>query len=204
MAELSLFLAPESDPRRYLRKPFSFDKFSCFTNGHIAVFTARMTDAPETDNEHVIMGMCRAVYNTAQKRGAESKILPMNQFEPALKECEECQGAGFVCECNRCGGKGEAPTGAFGDECSTCNGSGTLPIHNWKEVKTRYLRCETCLGIGKQPYEKDSKVGATKLQTRYLLAAKTLPNAKVRAFGSQDPALIEFDGGFGLIMPLRY
>jgi hypothetical protein len=203
MTDLSIFCASQSDPRTYLHKPFSFDKFSCYSNGHMAVFVERVAWAPEMERESLILGICHNTRKAAQKRGTESKILPLSQFSTALTECRECKGAGYICECKVCGGTGEVKNRPF-EECDICDGSGSLPIQRWREVKTRYHRCETCLGIGVQPYEQDSKIGAIKLQTRYLLAAKTLPNATVRAFGSHDPALIEFDGGFGLIMPLRY
>jgi hypothetical protein len=210
MIDLQAFCADHLDPRHYLRQPFSFDKFTAASNGYIMIIVERVPNA-STDIDLRLMRRIAAYFKDLYaRRGKESGVLRLDDYAPDLTACVECEQHGTVFLCPKCDGAGEIS--AF-DGCNTCEGSGTVSQPTFTALQFRNpllrakppFRCPTCAGIGKQAIaaDKNRKIGDAHFQTKYLLLAKTLPGATLHAFGKHDAALILFDAGFGILMPIR-
>jgi hypothetical protein len=217
LIDLTPFCAAGDYPRPYLNNPFSFDAYTAATNGHIAILVDRREETPVLDNDKAISAIRNILYLLTQKRGTETGTLRLAELEPELTDCKLCEGSGLTYVCPECEGKAEIQLASnFSDyeaECKTCDGSGTVLECEIQSLRMRHSRhplvnkapnrCQSCAGSGKQPKEEKYIVGDTSLGTFYLLLLKTLPNATIYAFDKTDPALIEFDGGLGILMPRR-
>ncbi len=85
-------------------------------------------------------------------------------------------------------------------DCTFCYGDGHVEIGGGKSV-----RCEEC--EGEKQYRKaiPIKVGTQNLSDLYLEKIKDLPNLKIFNHATDDSgaATFTFDGGSGLLMPIR-
>jgi hypothetical protein len=211
---LTPFCAPKSDPREYLRQPFSFETHSCSSNGHVAVVIPRLHSIPSLNKPELTTLLSRLLTEAIKKRGtdAETGAFWLDQFDPEITNCKECEGAGLTHVCPECEGMGELQPW---QECHKCAGSGSITLLQMQLLRNNYThdpgyqikpsRCQTCFGIGKSPKAETRVIGSSKFSQRYLLLFKTLPNATVYAFGeAPDPALVVFRGGLGILMPLFY
>jgi hypothetical protein len=89
------------------------------------------------------------------------------------KDCERCNGDGWV-TCASCGNS---------ERCSECDGDGI---------------------IDEAPEQKGVMIDGTPLGQLYLTLIKALPNARIGvALHSTHPAHFIFDGGEGILMPLK-
>jgi hypothetical protein len=212
MIDLAPFCAAIDDPRGYLQKPFSFDAFTCASNGYMAIIVERRVGEPEP-NTMPTTPFFSTTKKAIQKRGTETGLWLLDPHDFDLMNCPECEGTGRTRLCPECGGDSDITlSGALNDytvECKTCENSGTVSLATFENIKHRLRhpeiyqpsRCQTCHGLGKQGKDKYYPIGDAHFQTRYLLLAKTLPNASLHAYGKADPALIVFDNGFGILMP---
>jgi hypothetical protein len=209
--DLTPFCATRDDPRTYLQQPFSFDKFTAASNGHIMIVVNRQPGASDRINTGILRGIAVYIKGAYARRDHKSDLLCLDRYNPQTQPCAECEGHTIVIECPRCNGSSNKDDRYFHIDCETCDGSGALSIPaaaamqagDRKLKLSEPFRCPTCAGIGQQAIEKNLKIGDAHFQAKYLLLAKNLPGATVHAWDKADGALILFDAGFGLLMPIR-
>jgi hypothetical protein len=210
MIDLAPFCADRLDPRTYLQQPFSFDRFTAASNGRIMIVVERAPNTSIDIDLKLMRQPAARLKGLYARRGKESAVFRLDDFSPTLMDCVECEQHGIVHLCPNCDGVGEISSW---HNCNTCEGGGTvsppifagLQFRNPRLLAKPPFRCPTCAGSGKQAIaaEKNRKIGDAHFQTKYLLLAKTLPGATIHAFDKDDGALILFDAGFGILMPLR-
>jgi hypothetical protein len=206
--DLTPFCATRDDPRTYLRQPFSFDKFTAASNGHIMIVTERQPNTQEHCEKPNLPNLAKYIKNLYARLGQESAVFALDGFLPELRPCCECDGHGSVFQCPECDGAGEI---ACWEDCKKCDGSGTVSLPVFAEMLSKNILlsgklpflCQTCRGLGQQSFDKSATIGDANFQSRYLLLAKTLPGATLHTWQKHDAGLLIFESGFGLIMPLR-
>ena len=186
-------------------RPFSEGDFTFATNGHIAIRVEKREDvAPLPES-------------------ALNKIMPMFEQWPgdaiftgldAIKRlkwtrCDQCAGEGRVIPCETCEGQGEVVCETCGHEsdCEDCVGSGYLPLWPFDEntIASKSILCPRCHGL---KWATDVKVvqlaPGSAFNPVYLRLIDSLPNARI-AFATNPLAssYFIFDGGDGLLMPMR-
>jgi len=127
--------------------------------------------------------------------------IPMASLNlPDKMPCKKCSGTGKqrgVRECYECDGKGEFDHGSHTYECKECEGTGE--VEDPHEPKTT---CSRCNGTGEAFHI--VKIGHAAFDTTWLRIFSELPNAEIHIGDStKAPALITFDGGWGVLMPCR-
>lgn len=113
------------------------------------------------------------------------------QFAP-VEICPLCEGKQGTVECPECKGSGEVDLendySEYTVDCKTCDGDGET-------------RCKHCHGSG--TVEGINVLGVAKFGTSLLKMLLPLPNCKIGITTAIQPAWFRFDGGDGLIMPMR-
>lgn len=181
--------------RTQIQQPWSMDGHSFATDGHILMRVPRLDqvaenrDAPETGH----------LFANSPHTG---NFLPIPDLpEPQDGPCPECKGSGKVpARCQKCDGEGTilCPQCEDGQlECDECDGTG-LPEEE-SEVP-----CEDCDGSGKRPVLQRVAVGNQTVDAKFLRLIEDLPNVRITNSQKELSALtFVFDGGDGLIMPIR-
>jgi hypothetical protein len=208
MIDLAPFCANKTDPRVYLRQPFSFDKFTAASNGHIMIVTERQPNTQEHCEKPNLPNIAKYIKNLYARLGQESAVFALDGFLPEFRPCCECDGHGRVFQCPECDGAGEI---ACWEDCKKCDGSGTVSLPVFAEMLSKNILlsgqspflCPTCRGLGQTPFDKDKRIGNAHFQSKYLLLAKTLHGATLHTWEKHDGGLLISESGFGIIMPLR-
>lgn len=185
------------DPREYLNAPWRRDGKLYATNGHFMIEIADDgREAPEFKNHPD----CAKIF--AKHTPSEFGSIP------ALVEavpCQCCKGRGMCYSepCPDCNGRGEFRHGSFDYECQRCDGDGEF-IFPVPPIGMAETRCAACYGLGEE-FNKDhgTKVGEFKFATRLLRVLTTLPGIEIATCGPEAPLWFRFDGGRGLVMPMR-
>lgn len=189
------------ETRASIVKPWSKGAYSYATNGHIIVRVPRSEDVPENkaapETEQLFY---RASVGMS---GAPRSQAPATE-EPPRKTCDACEGTGKSKQCpeDEC----EEGTVVFTTTrhsyeftCRECDGSGYIAGAGGD--------CRICEGTGLGGYEHNAiRVGTQHFDQLYLsLITKHLPCCWITCSTGKhlDAALLEFDGGVGLIMPIN-
>jgi len=177
------------DDHHTLSAPWSLEEHTYASDGHIMIRVARLPEVPENDRAPD----ARKILPKAQP--AEWFTLPDCKL-PGLEDCPTCNGKGKDVECPECDGDGEVwlknSYNEYECECKSCEGSGQLP------------ECPKCNGTGKLYPNEGIQVGCAKFHPKYLLRLAALPNCKIGPMAPTETAWITFDGGEGVLMPVRY
>jgi hypothetical protein len=196
MIDLKRFCANESDPRAYLREPWAHNGYVYATNGHIVV----RIPAPESAGvvaEHKAAATAEGLFAIFPAiEGAE--LPPFTLGEP----CHFCEGSGiaYATDCPDCDGEGLFTHGAHDYDCKECDGEGFVDADKIPENKTV---CHACYGRGYKA--KRVPVGALGggFDATYLSWIAALPGALFAARGPEESGRFTFDGGEGLLMPMK-
>jgi hypothetical protein len=88
-------------------------------------------------------------------------------------------------------------------DCSECDGDGTVTHEDCPDCSGH--KCEVCGGAGKEEITREPvSIGNTHYQLVYLRLLKSLPNCRIGPHTNpMDRALFQFDGGDGLLMPMK-
>jgi hypothetical protein len=178
--------------------PFSFGEYSYATNGHILVRVARMDDVPEWE---AINGGAAKMFAGLDVAALGPLLVDIPDFEQlAPDRCYTCKGSGKVSECPECGGEGEVTVGNdfnyYECECLTCNGNG--------HVSGGDSVCQSCYGSGTKQVVKRVPMGEAGFSTKYLnMMRDLLPGARIAPTKAEGANYFMFNGGDGLIMPMR-
>lgn len=210
MIDLMKFVAEPNDWRKRLSTPWSLGEYSYATNGHIGVRVPRREDVPERPDAPDFPRILASVKPSLMQ-------VPVPSFEapPFKKPCPDCNGFGIMAPCANCDGKGEIECHSCGheNECEKCHGSGEAKLTS-QEAADR-LRgtnppphiCECC--GGERTVEDTSPMvrltDCLFVAPRYLVLIRELPNARIDLAhdGTSSPMWFTFDGGDGVLMPMR-
>ena len=83
-------------------------------------------------------------------------------------------------------------------ECQTCDGRGSK--HDCPDCN---CSCDVCFGTGQQIEKISVGVGPSVFNARYVSLALALPNLEFGPLHKIEPVPFRFDGGQGLLMPMR-
>lgn len=189
---LQMFIAGSNESHQFMQAPILRGDWIYATNGHVAVRVPKQEgiDATETDS---IPQMPSLFDNGRRESFDELPRLPVAQ------KCPKCDGRGHAYECPDCDGDGVFYHGQHEYDCEECNCSGQVMSGEESDKQP----CWKCNGLGDaaQPVA----VAHQYFDRRYLAKIKQLPGVKFSpnpgdAMGS---GYFTFDGGEGLIMPMR-
>lgn len=188
---LNRFVANSSEPREYMRAPFTRGDWTYAMNGRIAVRVPKIDGMEMLPDKHApkLEGLfAPACFDAC------IALPPL----PPLEQCRMCNGTGSAFECPECDGKGEFEHGTHTYECRECDGSGQVAYGGGIDVA-----CRHCGGTG-VTRRKQMKVGGSHFDLFYLHLINGLPGAKFApGAGRMDMARFVFDGGEGILMPMR-
>ncbi len=190
---LKRFAANGSDPREYMRAPFSRGEWTYATNGHIAVRVPKIDGVEILPEKHI--PRIEGLFKSSSDAFIDMPILPQPE------NCQMCNGTGIAHECPDCDGDGEFEHGLHTYKCKECDGSGqvTAGYEDYNEMP-----CRRCAGTGVARF-KPVQVGVSHFDLYYLILINGLPGLKFSpGAGRMDMAYFMFDGGDGILMPMNH
>ena len=191
MLELLKKFVSQNDPREYMRAPFSRGEWTYATNGHIAVRVPKIDGIATLAEKHI--HQLESLFQSAS--GNDFIALPTL---PPPEKCQMCDGTGAAYECPECDGEGEFEYGTHTYWCKECDGHGQVEYGS-----TGLSVCRHCDGTGAKR-DAPTKVGGSHFDPFYLYLINGLPEAKFSpGAGRMDMARFVFDGGEGILMPMR-
>jgi hypothetical protein len=210
--DVSLFCSP-GDIRTILQKPFELDGRTVASNGHIAIsvpFIEGTEFLPDYSTD--LVASFRRILSSAENATGFGPIPLYDQPDEDDKACPICMGKKVVYACRECGGEGEVEAETdFNDsevECKSCDGDGVVDEHH-KAATSTPRPCDRCNGTGLNRTT-PIKIGPTVISYAYLSLLVDLPGIEIDISGDHSdkttipPIPFRFDGGFGVVMPMRY
>ena len=191
MLELLKKFVSRDDPRKYMRSPFTRGEWTYAAIGHIAVRVPKIDGVEILPDKHA--PKLEGLFESACFDACVA-LPPL----PPQEKCQMCNGTGIAYECEECDGDGEFEHGSHTYTCEECGGSGQVEYGEKSEVA-----CRSCGGTGVTRY-KPMKVGGSHFDLFYLHLINGLPGAKFSpGAGQMDMARFVFDGGEGILMPMK-
>ena len=193
---LRRFVESSRDGAEFMRTPFTRGEWVYATNGHIAVRVPRADgiEASEID----LFPRIEAIF----KQNKWDTFVSLPSLPPA-DQCRTCNGSGIGYKCTECDGTGQFDHGRHTYDCDECDGTGQTDNGNDEEP------CQVCDGTGELRYQK-IQVGPWHYNRRYLAKIIDLPELQFAQRpdgptinGSDGIANFTFEGGEGLLMPMR-
>lgn len=195
---LKRFVAGRDDIREYMRAPFVQGEWIYATNGHIAV------RVPKTEGIEAEESAKPAKIGDLFEKNKRDTFIEIPALPPREK-CPTCNGSGIGYRCSECNGEGEIEHSRHTYGCKECGGSGQTDDGDDADKEP----CVDCDGDGESRY-KAVAVGNWHYDRRYLAKILELPAVKFaqRHEGMADLedaaiAYFVFDGGEGILMPMR-
>lgn len=188
------FCARDDDIREPLRKPWRLNGSIYMTNGHILL---RIAD----DGRDVPDAAGRPDAEVLFKKNVRAEFAPLPNL-PSKKTvglCYQCGGRGVwsAADCEDCNGQGCFDHGNHEYQCKECDGDGRVEMEGAAESL-----CDVCDGDGESTMH-GTDIGDARFATHYLRRLTLLPGLTVSIAGETDPMVFNFDGGAGLLMPMR-
>lgn len=192
------------DPRTSLRQPWTLGEYTYASDGHSIIRVPRIAD---------ITGEGVSIIHLPWDHDSITEWHPVPSDIPDSRrvECKSCEGTGKIITCEDCNGDGEVQyeysslSGKTYDadiECPVCEGRGKMNGDG--------ERCEDCDGHGYSFESVAVKVEYLGLyvSNHLLKRVKDLPGVMISIKGIATPhdlpiVRFKFDGGVGLIMPMR-
>lgn len=195
-----------------LDAPWSHEEFTYATNGHILIRVPRRDDV--TENKIAPKVWAGDIAECFKREPVE--WVPVPEVDYDGEECEVCGGTGTAFLCPECEGKGGVwPKTKYStyelQECATCRGIGQISQQNWDHfVKCHKFKgeeikdtCGECDGTGIERTKDSKVVNGARINERYLWMIGELPGAQLGTFEPEAAVRFRFDGGDGLVMPMR-
>ena len=213
LTELTAFCKSWGD----LSTPFYHNHFVYASNGGLAVrIPAENLDdnLPEQGNRKVAeMAEKLDEYFAADYSKQESHTLSDFDFDLEAAPCEHCEGEGKLYACDECDGAGEVSYSTdyndYENECDSCNGKGYFTKSEWERefphsnVENASTEpCEDCGGTGTIGANPDIFIDGVKFQGKLLKKFMQFEGATIKVDPVKKPALIEWGGGEGILMPM--
>lgn len=193
------------DPHRSnISKPWSVGEHTIATNGHVMVRVPRLPDVPENP-------AAPDITKVLDIAAPPDDMRPLPEFTmPSGARCQECLGKGRSYACPECDGEGSRICNACDHErdCDDCDGTGRVVMAPGKDAVPE--TCAPCYGegivYGGTPYLYLSPIFC--ISARYATWLRELPGLRLSfassaAGDNARPVPFVFDGGDGLIMPVR-
>ena len=214
LTELTAFCKSWGD----LSTPFYHNHFVYATDGNLAVrLPAENLDdvLPETGNRNVAeLAEKLDGYFVAVGEHLQTHQLSDFDFDDETETCEHCEGGGKLYACPECEGSGEVSYSTdyhdYESECDSCDGKGYFTKSEW-ESKFRYDRvedaytkeCEDCDGEGSVSANPDVYIDEVRFQGKLLKKFMQFEGATIKVPLAKKPALITWNNGQGILMPMR-
>lgn len=203
--DITRFAARDTE-RTHLSQPWSVGEWSVATNGHILIRVPRRDDIPENNKAPDLSKLLA-------QAAPQIDMAPIPDFPmPETKVCRQCRGNKMMTSCQECSGNGykTCPTCDHTSDCDDCDGTGQIRLAEGEPQEW----CQECDGDGvdwRSPSGETRYVVIAKntmIQLRYAAWIKSLPGHRIslaeRAKDDGRPLPFTFDGGDGLLMPVRY
>lgn len=192
---LNCFVACNGDSRYYLTKPWSHDGFAYASNGHIM---CRIHDKG--------LGLEYLPEKHGKLVDFFRMLSPLSEFIalPEIKGdvCVKCRGAGKLqfSTCYSCEGDGTFDHCGLDYDCRKCDGDGRLfgILANSDKLE----QCPGCIGSGIKGGS--MLIGGNLFNLQLLKIFAQLPGIAIAPHPDKSTAsCLRWDGGEGLIMPMR-
>lgn len=201
-----------------LSTPFYTDNFIYATNGNLAVRVPNdetyVGIMPENGNRKVA-GLAEKLdeHFVVDYSGRESHTLSDFDFDLEATPCEYCEGTGKLYACDECNGAGEVSHSTdynnYEHECDSCSGKGHFKKSEWESEFPRlnvenadYEECEDCDGVGTTGANPHIIIDGAKFQGKLLKKFMQFKGATIKVDAANKPALIEWEGGQGILMSI--
>lgn len=210
---LKLFCCTHAE-KEALAEPYSSGDYTFATNGHVQIRVPRLPDVSESEIAPKIEITTKdSVGMHYLKEPAEWVNVPA--VTVVSEVCKHCGGTGKAVQCPECEGDGwvefETDWNQYDDqECKSCRGTGQITESLYEILKSYKVymperideNCDHCNHgvIGPMVGE---VINGVKINVRFLDMIGKLPGAQLGLFGELDVVRFRFDGGDGLVMPMR-
>ena len=194
--------------------PYSWGEFTFATNGHMQIRVPRLAEVLENEKAPVIeFTELDPVGKHYLKEPATWLPVPAITIKPEI--CAVCDGTGKAAVCPECNGEQSVDLSttfnSYGyHDCKTCDADGQISLFSIDGMKLRYpwieeIRepCSFC-SFGKLWPMAGTVINGVKIKDHFLSLISVLPGVEIGVFS--DPLEVvrfRFDGGDGLIMPMR-
>lgn len=182
-------------------KPWSIGQHTYATDGKVLLRVKRIDEISE--NEACPNFPLTGLQKWFEKQDGDS-FFDLPECAPKIESCSCCQGTGLVEICQDCNGEGvifleSKLRHEYTFECEHCKGLCFLSSQD--EVSEM---CIYCNGAGVKIEENKIQIGPAFLSTKYIyLLKKELNNIEICPRSDLNPAYFKFDGGDGILMPMR-
>lgn len=189
----------ETDPDTYgferYEHPFNIDGFTFATDGHILLRVPEDTAYSQNKPIDAVLRLCWP----AQVNNLT--YAPLFSVNPPVEEvCNRCKGVTRKQECDECDGDGFVTWSNtlynhdYEAECKSCEGTGEV------------CECQECDGTGKKRAPQTIDIGGSRFNRALLFKITSLLHdvkMVIPAEGNLSTVHFTFDGGDGLVMPMR-
>jgi hypothetical protein len=180
--------------RPSMQQPYTIDKHTYATDGVVIIRIPAMNEVPfiqSAPDPEPLFVKCEVESFTSDLShipGPTMTVCPTCLGKKRLEECNKCEGAGeHVCECGH------------HHDCESCDGLGDVPSDNPTADE-----CDSCDGIGQVAKRQEVHIGPRKFNLQRLELVRHLPTFRIADSGSSSTgAYFTFEGGDGILMPLR-
>lgn len=201
MIDLDQFCSRD-DNRAFIGTPWSRGEYTFASNGHIGVRVPRRDDVTRDDGPNI-----EKIFADA---AAPQDMRPVPTFdvpEQNTERCAICMGRGFTTDCtdDRCEEGTVICDYDHEHDCEECKGKGEIPS---AKGKPNSGPCGGCKGVGRVTTDNATLYCELRpglyINPAYAAMIASLPNAMIdHGPNSGGGIWFTFDGGEGLLMPLR-
>lgn len=172
---LYLKFCSRDETRIALTLPIDDGEWTYCSDGRVAI---RVPKFEHEQNTHAGQPIASLIALFAYDNYVEYRPLPIEPPEKWGKVCDVCEGKGSTnrVQCDSCG------------ECVT--------------LRAR-IECPNCDGSGRNYFNVFVPFGNQLINPKYIRMISTLPNVVMANHPSDGPLSFKFDGGTGLLMPMR-
>lgn len=193
--------------------PFSVGEYTLATDGYILVRVPRLAEVPEREDAPKIeMLATDRVCGPFFREPAQ--WVPIPKVELQYRPCDICGGTGRLFKCPECNGHGEVEWDSdycsYEATCKMCDGAGTTEVgtlNRWKVNpnirKLTEIGCHACESGKGRLIDGDLHIGEARFSIVLLHRLRALTSVEIGVLTPHMAARVRFDGGDGLIMPMR-
>lgn len=201
IATLKGFCSTKEHHLQYgINQPFTRGSWTYATDGCVCI---RVPSVPEVKHEAKgsISRDAEKLFSDIEARNSIWQPLPT--FELKYSDCPECKGHGYLKLCSRF----NQPDDCTNGEGKLCREHSALCSKGCNADEESAFKCEDCEGKGtiKHPgmHIVQGSDGKTQISAIYLDMIKDLPNVMIAPYDETSAFPIRFDGGEGMLMPMK-
>ena len=215
LTELSAFCRDWGD----LSTPFYHNHFVYASNGALAIRISaeNLNDVLPVQGNRKVAEMAFKLdeHFAVDYSKQEPRTLSDFDFDLEAEPCSHCEGEGKLYACDECDGAGEIVHSTdyndYEHECDSCCGKGYFTKSGWEREFPRSNvenagtePCEECGGEGTTGANPDIFINEAKFQGKLLKKFMRFEGATIIVpLLEGKPALVKWDGGQGILMPMR-